>query len=231
MTAPGNAPTPTRDEASRTHLRVHEEFLTANPQALQTAPGSQADVWCHEFLPQEVWRESAAVHEATHAVLTRLVGMTPTRVALARSRDEVAGGTYSSTGTADAQQFVVVCVGAGPFPAARLQKAGYSHPELEKCIRQFCASGDLANAQSYVTSGYVADIDQAIRDSIRLLADPSAERAVDALTRALLAAESLGEGEIAAILDPHSLTHDRAGVWVPRRRLPIVAAISPSRAL
>ncbi|MEU3078513.1 hypothetical protein [Streptomyces laurentii] len=218
-------------DVDRLHREVHRGFLWANPgRSAEYRPGTRAETWCHALLPDEVWEESTAVHEAVHVVLAHLVGLTPTRVSLAGNRVDSAAGGYSSVGTADAQEVTLVSVGAVPYQLARLQRAGHTHPELGRCLRELCGLGDLINAQRLVADGYITDIGQALVDAAALLADPAAQAAVDTLTRELLAERRLDQQQIHAVLNGHRLRKGRRGVWIPGRRLPILPA-SPSRPL
>ncbi|MFH8894228.1 hypothetical protein [Streptomyces sp. NPDC017949] len=135
------------------HQEVHRDFRGSADDG-----GGPADVGCLQKLPETVLWKSTATHESAHAVLAFVIGLTPQRLALAPAgvRQDV-GGAHTATGDPARQHphqdIAVVCLGAGPAQARHLHEAGYTHPELRRCITEFAASGDLHQMKQRVAEG------------------------------------------------------------------------------
>ncbi|MFZ3491871.1 hypothetical protein ACODT5_01275 [Streptomyces sp. 5.8] len=209
--------------ASRVHLALHGPFIeTLSPRVLPSEP--PAEVWCHEGLHHDVLKASQAVHEAAHAVLARSLGATPVRLELAPGRDTLVGGGFSvQFDQLDAQHATVITLGAGPAQARWLWERGYTHPQLHRCVMEYCTLGDVADVNTYIAEGLLLDREQALRDAERILAAPGAARAVEAMAARLLADLRLNQHQLDEVLDEHRLPSPPP-VWVPGRRLPITAA-------
>ncbi|MEU3774271.1 hypothetical protein AB0F11_13895 [Streptomyces sp. NPDC032472] len=208
--------------ASRFHLKLHGPFLeTLSSRVLPSEP--PAEVWCHEGLPDEVLKASQAVHEAAHAVLAKSLGATPVHMELAPGRDELVGGGYRvEFDQLDAQHATVIHLGAGPAHARWLWDRGYTHPQMQRCVLEYCTIGDAAAVDSYIAGGLLVDREQALQDAERILAMPGTVLAVEALAGRLLAERRLDRRQIAQVFDNHPLPPPPP-VWLPGTRLPIIA--------
>ncbi|MFE3559475.1 hypothetical protein ACFXKW_32165 [Streptomyces sp. NPDC059193] len=212
--------------ASKLHFDIHGPFLERlSPRVLPSEP--PADVWCHEGLLDGVLKASQAVHEAAYAVLAKSVGATPVHLELAPGRDTLVGGGFRvKFDELDAQLATVIDVGAGPAHARWLRERGYTHPQLQRCVLEYCTMGDAANVARYIAEGLVIDRVQALRDAEQILAAPRAARTMNALADRLFAEYRLNEQQIAEVFEEYPLP-SRPPIWVPGTRLPITAASRP----
>ncbi|MFI5987548.1 hypothetical protein ACIBEA_42640 [Streptomyces sp. NPDC051555] len=212
--------------ASKFHFDIHGPFLeTLSPRVLPSEP--PADVWCHEGLLDGVLKASQAVHEAAHAVLARSVGAIPIHLEVAPGRDtRVGGGFRDKFDKLDAQLATVIDVGAGPAQARWLRERGYTHPQLQRCVLEYCTLGDAANVARHIAEGLVIDREQALRDAEQILAAPRAARTMNALADLLFSEHRLNERQIAEVFEDHPLPAPPP-IWMPGTRLPITAASRP----
>lgn len=190
---------------------IHEQVHRGFRGGADRDGGSPAGVWCLQKLPESVLRKSNAVHESARAVLGAAIGLTPQRLVLAAAgeRNDVGGG-YTATGDPARQyphqDIAVMILGAGPDQARHLHEAGYTHPELHRCITEFVSCGDLHQMKQRVAEGWLIDPAQAKADAEAVLADPAAAGAVDDLARQLYAEGDLDTGQITATITRHELT-------------------------
>ncbi|MGP8298144.1 hypothetical protein ACTPOK_09370 [Streptomyces inhibens] len=216
----------TSEQADASHIQVHAPYLAAHPELLDAPPPTEpAHVWCTAKLPDDVWWRSAAVHEAAHALIAWALGLEVKRLSLGSDRTVLDGGGCWVDGEGDAQNYTLVWLSAGHAQANWLTAHGYTHPELRRCVLELGASGDQRIVDGYAAAGFVLDRDQAVTDALQILAEPRAAAALNALAGVLLIERELDTQRInETILVQHAVRPPASAVWIPGRRLPLVAA-------
>ncbi|MFD8544293.1 hypothetical protein [Streptomyces sp. NPDC059649] len=216
----------TRELADASHIQVHAPYLATRP-ALLDAPQltEPAHVWCMAKLPDDVWWRSAAIHEAAHALIAWVLGLEVKRLSLASDRSMPEGGGCWVDGKGDAQHYTLVWLSAGHAQANWLTAHGFNHPELRRCVLEHGASGDQRIVDGYAAAGFVLDRDQAVTDALQVLAESRPSAALDALADVLIIERELDTQRIdATVLAQHVVRPPASAVWIPGRRLPLVAA-------
>lgn len=216
----------TREHADASHIQVHTPYLAARPELLDAPPPTEpAQVWCTAQLPDDVWWRSAAIHEAAHALIAWLLGLEVKRLSLASDRTLLEGGDCWVDGKGDAQHYTLVWLSAGHAQANWLTAHGYTCPELRRCVLEHGASGDQQIVDGYAAAGFVLDRGQAVTDALQVLAEPRCSAALHALADVLLIERELDTQRIdETVLAQHAVRPPASAVWIPGRRLALVAA-------
>lgn len=141
------------------------------------------------------------------------LGLPLRRVTLASDRSVRMGGEVSFSGHGEAQLFAV-WLAAGSLGQTRcLRAAGYLHPELHRCVRDFAGGGDRAAAERLTADGFTIDLQRARADASRLLGDPGLWAAVEQTARLLLTQRQVAPRDVAAALVTHRVSARQ--VWTP----------------
>lgn len=111
----------------------------------------------------------------------------------------------------------------GIAQAHHLRDAGYSHPELRRCILEYMAAGDLHRIHELRADDHIVDENQALEDAEQLLTTPAVSAAVSTLAERLLTDRDLDAERIAAVIAESGLTRTMPPpVWAPGKRWPVV---------
>ncbi|MEU0236758.1 hypothetical protein ABZ234_03640 [Nocardiopsis sp. NPDC006198] len=163
-------------------------------------------------ITDEDWATTRAVHEAAHAVIGMIVGLTLKEVWVETGRRATVGG--EARFEPGVPQALAVHLMAGPMAQAKaVAERGYD-PLVQASVESLAGQGDHATINTRLAEGHVIWLSQAQRDAQALLDSPEVWQAICSASRALANKERLSGADVRALIgEPRDLTCHRA--WLP----------------
>ncbi|WP_433701769.1 hypothetical protein [Nocardiopsis sp. CA-288880] len=158
------------------------------------------------------WATTRAIHEAAHAVIGMIVGLTLKEVWVKTGRHGGVGG--EARFDPGPPQALAVHLTAGPMAQARaVAELGYE-PLVQAAVEGLAGQGDRATITTRLAEGHVIWRSQAQRDAQALLDSPEVWGVICSVGRALVGEGRLSGADVRAVIgEPCDLTRHR--IWLP----------------
>lgn len=202
------------DLGNGAEIMVHPDQTTIEEVNAPHSPNGRRHILAdyQDKITDDDWTATRAIHEAAHAVIGTIVGLTLTEVWVgARRQGRIGGEARFESGS---PQALAVHLMAGPIAQTKaVADLGYE-PLVQAAVEGLSGQGDHATIDTRLAEGHVIWQAQADRDARVLLDTPSVWSAVKVVADALLVRGRLDGAAVRGLVgDPKELTRHEA--WLP----------------